>query len=108
MAMDSGPVFPLVAEALKDIYSKIEGISKNFTNLEESLRGFLTVLGQKNMIIIENIKKLQGILIELKEGDQLQNTIQNITESISDIRDGIWYLEFQNTLKRFKEKIESL
>ena len=106
--MESGPILPLVAEALKDIYAKMEGISKNFTFLDESLKEFLTALGQKNMIIIENIKKLQGVLVELKETDQLQNSIQIIHESVSDIRDGIWYLEFQRTLKRFKEKFESL
>jgi len=108
MAMDSGPVISLVAEALKDIYAKMEGISKNFTRLEGSLKEFLTALGQKNMIIIESIKKLQGVLQELKQSDQLQNNIQTIHENISDIRDGIWYLEFQKTLQRFKDKIENL
>jgi hypothetical protein len=106
--MDSGPILPLVAEALKDIYARIDGISKNFTLLQQSLKEFQADIGQKNMIIIENIKKLQGSLIELRESDRLQTTIKTIHESISDIRDGIWYLEFQKTLNRFIEKIEHI
>jgi len=106
--MDSAPILPLVAEALKDIYARIDGLSKNFTLLQQSLKEFLASIGQKNMIIIENMKKLQGTLIDLKESEKLQNTIQTIHESISDIRDGIWYIEFQKTLNRFIEKIETL
>jgi len=106
--MDSGPILPLVAEALKDIYARIDGISKNFTLLQQSLQEFQTAIGQKNMIIIENIKKLQSTLIELKDSDKLQTTIKTIHESIGDIRDGIWYLEFQKTLNRFIEKIEHI
>lgn len=107
MSMDSAPILPLVAEALRDIYAKMDGITKNFTRLEESLQEFLTAIGQKNMIVIESIKKLQRILLDVKESDQLQNSIQIIHESINDIRDGIWYLEFQKTLQRFKDKIDS-
>jgi CHAD domain-containing protein len=106
--MDSGPILPLVAEALKDIYARIDGISKNFTLLRQSLQEFQTAIGQKNMIIIENIKKLQSTLIELKDSDKLQTTIKTIHESIGDIRDGIWYLEFQKTLNRFIEKMEHI
>ena len=106
--MDSAPILPLVAEALKDIYARMDGISKNFTLLQQSLKEFLASIGQKNMIIIENMKKLQGTLIDLKESEKLQNTIHTIHESISDIRDGIWYIEFQKTLNRFIEKIETL
>jgi prefoldin subunit 5 len=106
--MDSGPILPLVAEALKDIYARIDGISKNFTLLRQSLQEFQTAIGQKNIIIIENIKKLQSTLIELKDSDKLQTTIKTIHESIGDIRDGIWYLEFQKTLNRFIEKMEHI
>ena len=106
--MDSAPILPLVAEALKDLYARIDGISKNFVLLQQSLKEFLASIGQKNMIIIENMKKLQGTLLDLKDSDKLQTTIKTIHESIGDIRDGIWYLEFQKTLNRFIEKIEHI
>ena len=106
--MDSAPILPLVAEALKDLYARIDGISKNFTILQQSLKEFQIAIGQKNMIMIENMKKLQGTLIELKESDKLQTTIKTIHESIGDIRDGIWYLEFQKTLNLFIEKIKNI
>jgi prefoldin subunit 5 len=106
--MDSAPIIPLVAEALKDLYARIDGISKNFTQLQQSLQEFLVSIGQKNMIIIENMKKLQGTLVDLRESEKLQNTIKTIHESIGDIRDGIWYLEFQKTLNRFIEKMEHI
>ena len=106
--MDSAPILPLVAEALKDLYARIDGISKNFILLQQSLKEFQVAIGQKNMIMIENMKKLQGTLIELKESDKLQTTIKTIHESIGDIRDGIWYLEFQKTLNLFIEKIKSI
>jgi prefoldin subunit 5 len=106
--MDSAPIIPLVAEALKDLYARIDGISKNFTQLQQSLQEFLVSIGQKNMIIIENMKKLQGTLVDLRESEKLQNNIKTIHESIGDIRDGIWYLEFQKTLNRFIEKMEHI
>ena len=106
--MDSAPILPLVAEALKDLYARIDGISKNFILLQQSLKEFQTTIGQKNMIMIETMKKLQGTLIDLKESDKLQATIKTIHESIGDIRDGIWYLEFQKTLNRFIEKMEHI
>lgn len=106
--MDTAPILPLVAEALKDIYARMDVISKNFTLLQKSLNEFLASIGQKNMIIIDNIKKLQGILIEVKESDKLQTTIKTIHESVGDIRDGIWYLEFQKTLNLFVEKIKNI
>jgi len=106
MAKDSSRILPIVAEALNDIYSKIDETNRKIGLLEKSFQEFLGSIGQRNMIIVQNLKKLQGIITELKDREGFKNTIQTISESISDIQDGIWFLEFQTALKCFKEKID--
>ena len=106
MAQDSGRFLPLMAEALKDIYSKMDDVTKSLDAIKENLKQFFTSIGQKNMIVIENLKKLQGVVSDFKTADELKKTIQVINESITDIRDGIWFLEFQKALERFQDKLD--
>ncbi len=106
MSQDSVRFLPLMAEALKDIYSKMDEITRKLNAIEENLKQFFASAGQKNMIIIQNLKKLQGVISDLKKEENLKKAIDLINENIADIQDGIWLLEFQKALVRFKEKIE--
>lgn len=108
LAGDSARFLPMMAEALNDIYSKIEETNKKIGQLEQTFQEFLASIGQKNMIIIQNLKKLQGVVSDLTQKDNLQNVMQSFKESIKDIQDGIWLLEFQNALTIFKEKFDEL
>lgn len=98
----------MMAEALNDIYSKVEEINKKLSRIEQTFQEFLTSVGQKNMILVQNLKKLQGIVSELKDRDTLQKVILTVSESINDIQDGIWFLEFQNALTQLKEKLDEV
>ncbi|NVM53035.1 MAG: hypothetical protein HWN66_04985 [Candidatus Helarchaeota archaeon] len=106
MSPDSARLLPIVAEALNDIYSKIEDTNRKLGLLEKNFQEVISSIGQKNMIIIQNLKKLQGAITELNTEDKLKHIILLVVESISDIQDGIWFLEFQNALSRFKEKLD--
>ncbi|MFX1297322.1 MAG: hypothetical protein ACFFD2_21015 [Promethearchaeota archaeon] len=108
MSQDAARFLPMMAEALKDIYTKMDEITKKLGNVEETLKQFFTSIGQKNMLIIQNLKKLQGVITDFEKGESLKSTLQLISVSVSDIRDGMWFLEFQKALSRFKEKIEEL
>lgn len=108
MTQDSARFLPIVAEALNDIYSKIEETNKKISQIEQHFQEFVTSVGQKNMLIVQNLKKLQGVINELKTQDSFKNVIQSVSESISDMQDGIWFLEFQNVLERFKEKLDEM
>ena len=106
LSQDKARFLPLMAEALKDIYAKMDEIIEKFGSVEQNLQQFITSMGQKNMLIIQNLKKLQNIVTDLRETDKLKTTIKTINETVTDIRDGIWFLEFQNVLSRFKDKID--
>ena len=95
-----------MAEALKDIYSKMDDITKSLDAMKENLKQFFSSIGQKNMIVVENLKRLQGVVSDFKTADELKQTIQVINSSIMDIRDGIWYLEFQKALERFQDNLD--
>ncbi len=105
MAQDSR-FLPIVAEALKDIYAKVDEITSKLNLVQETLQQFFASIGQKNMIIIQNLKKLQGTINDLEKGDSLKQTLSTISETTNDIQDGIWFLEFQKVLTRFKEKVD--
>ncbi|MHA1263748.1 MAG: hypothetical protein ACTSRS_00790 [Candidatus Helarchaeota archaeon] len=108
MTPDTSRFLPMMAEALNDIYSQIEELNKKIGSLEQTFQEFLTSIGQKNMLIIQNLKKLQSVISEFKTNDSLQKSIQLIRETITDIQDGIWFLEFQNALNHLKEKVGRL
>ena len=105
MVQDSSRFLPLMAEALKDIYAKMDDITRKLNDIAEILQQFFTSIGSKNMLIMQNLKKLQGTIVDMEKGDSLKTTIQLINESVADIQDGMWFLEFQKVLKRFQEKI---
>ncbi|HUY01476.1 MAG TPA: hypothetical protein VMV49_18075 [Candidatus Deferrimicrobium sp.] len=107
MAQDSARFLPIITEALNDIYAKMDDITKSIGSLGQNLSEFLTSIGQKNMLIIQSLKKLQNVINDFQNTDSLQKTIQLVNESINDIQDGIWFLEFQKALSRFKEKLET-
>ena len=108
MAKDSARFLPMLAESLNDIYSKIEETNSKIGKLEHTFQEFLSSIGQKNMIIIQNLKKLQGTISDLKVKDNFQKVVQGLKASIKDIQDGIWFLEFQKALSIFKEKFDEL
>jgi hypothetical protein len=106
LSQDPARFLPMMAEALKDIYSKMDSITNKLGHIEENLKQFITSLGQKNMIVVQNLKKLQGSISDFEKAENLKNIIQIINESIGNIQEGIWFLEFQKALERFKEKID--
>ena len=108
MAKDSARFLPIITEALNDIYAKMDDVTKKLSDMSQNLTEFLTSIGQKNMIIMQSLKKLQGVVADFKNTDSLQKTITLITESITDIQDGIWFLEFQKTLSRFQDKLDEI
>ena len=108
MTQDTARLLPLLAEALNDIYSKMEETNSKLGKLEQTFQELLSSIGQKNMIIIQNLKKLQGTISDLKVKDNFQKVVQGLKASIKDIQDGIWFLEFQKALSIFKEKFDDL
>lgn len=103
---NSARFLPMMAEALNDIYSKMEETNSKLGHLEKIFQEFLASLGQKNMIIIQNLKKLQGVISDLNNEDKLQKSIRSIRDSVGAVQDGIWFLEFQTALTRLKEKLD--
>ncbi len=106
LAQDNARFLPMLAESLNDIYSKIEETNKKIGQLEQTFQEVLSSIGQKNMIIIQNLKKLQGVISDLKVKDNFQKVMQSVSSSVKDIQDGIWFLEFQKALSIFKEKFD--
>ena len=100
MSQDPSRLLPLMAEALKDIYSKMDDITKKLGLLEENLKQFFTSIGQKNMIVIQNLKKLQGAITDIEKGETFKKTVDIVNDTISDIQEGIWFTEFQRVLSR--------
>ncbi len=108
MAHDSSRFLPMMAEALNDIYSKVEETNNKIARLEQTFQEFIASIGQKNMILVQNLKKLQGIITELQNRDTFKNVVQSLSETINNIQDGIWFLEFQNVLTHLKEKLDEI
>ncbi|MHA1130553.1 MAG: hypothetical protein ACTSQI_06365 [Candidatus Helarchaeota archaeon] len=106
MSKDSGRFLPLMAEALKDIYSRMDEIMEKLNKIEENLKDFFQSIGQKNMIVIQNLKKLQGVVGDFKKEDHLKKSIQTLSETLTGVQEGIWFLEFQQVLKRFQAKLD--
>ena len=104
--MSQDRFLPLMAEALKDIYTRMDEITNKLDTIEHNLTEFFQSIGQKNMIVIQNLKKLQGVIGDFKKEDKLKKSIQLLTESISGVQQGIWFFEFQQALRRFQEKLE--
>ena len=86
-------------------YSKMDNITSKLAMLEENLQQFFNFIGQKNMILVQSIKKLQGNITEIEKGEGFTQSLSTISETVADIKDGMWFLEFQKVLERFQEKL---
>ena len=101
-------LLPFVASSLNDVYSKLDEISNQLKKFGNQFTEFLGGLNEQINEAIGKIRVMHNTLERVQVSNEFKSTTKLFNQTLDQINEGIWYVDFLLALKRILNVVQEI